>query len=74
MMKVEAKQNTVTAARPYANVEGLRRYLEQETIINPAYWYTVHGRSRVKEVKFDWLRQTWTVSPPFVHSPRVHGV
>lgn len=59
MMKVEAKQNTVTAARPYANVEDLRRNIEQEPSTNPAYWYTFHGRPRVKEVKFDWLRRAW---------------
>ena len=67
MIKDESGMNTVGAVRPYANAEGLRRYLEQETIENPAYWYTFYGRSRVKEVKFDWLRQAWTftdLTPP----------
>ncbi|KAH0026260.1 hypothetical protein KCU78_g4429, partial [Aureobasidium melanogenum] len=67
MIKDENQKNSVGAVRPYANAEGLRRYLEQETIVNPEYWYTNYGRSRVKEVKFDWLRQAWIftdLTPP----------
>ncbi|KAG9512600.1 hypothetical protein KCU93_g10300, partial [Aureobasidium melanogenum] len=61
------KRNTVGAFRPYAVAEGLRRYLEQETVTNPEDWYTYYGRSRVKEVDFEWLRQAWTftdLTPP----------
>lgn len=47
----------IGAQRNYLLAEGLRRFLEQKTVVNAPSWFENYGIARVLEVKYDHLMQ-----------------
>ncbi|KAK6003465.1 hypothetical protein QM012_009236 [Aureobasidium pullulans] len=57
------------ALHSYATAEGIRRYLEQETVTNPGAWFRNYGTARILDVSYDHLTQTTTLKEIFPGPP-----